>query len=128
MDPLKKEFLDLLRLMGWTQAEAARQLCMTSGAVNQIVNPNSTVRPSPTTLRLFKLMVAAQRPERLDAHGLEGKEGPETSFTPAERRLVDRIRQVNPQDRPMLYAVIHAIITVYSTGAAADGSTRRRPK
>ena len=67
LDPLKQEFLDLMKVIGWTQAEAARQLAMTSGAVNQLVNVNSPVRPSQTTLRLFKLIVAAQRPEAINA-------------------------------------------------------------
>ena len=39
---------------------------MTSGAVNQLVNPNSPVRPSQTTLRLFKLIVASQLPEAIN--------------------------------------------------------------
>jgi hypothetical protein len=75
LDPLKQEFSDLMKVIGWTQAEAARQLAMTSGAVNQLVNPNSPVRPSQTTLRLFKLIVAAQRPgghQRQDP-GIEGR-------------------------------------------------------
>ena len=62
---LKQEFRDLLQASCWSQAEAARQLGMTPSALSQIVRPNSTVKPSPVTLRLFKLLLLTQKPETL---------------------------------------------------------------
>lgn len=64
MDQLKKEFKGLLEKSGWSQAEAARQLGMTPSALSQIVRANSPVKPSPVTLRLFKLLLEHSSPEK----------------------------------------------------------------
>ncbi len=125
MDPLKKEFLDLLRAVGWTQAETARQLCMTSGAVNQIVNPNSPVRPSTTTLRLFKLIVAAQRPEAINPRTLELKPGAEPALNEPERRLVESLRAIPMGDLPLLYSVIRSVIASFSNRSDAAAALRK---
>ena len=121
LDPLKQEFLDLMKVIGWTQAEAARQLAMTSGAVNQLVNPNSPVRPSQTTLRLFKLIVASLRPEAINAKTLELKADPETALSLPERKLLDALRKIPPSETPRAYAVIHGVVN----GFAAPLSIRR---
>jgi transcriptional regulator with XRE-family HTH domain len=125
VDPLKKEFVDLLKAVGWTQAEAARQLCMTSGAVNQIVNPNSPVRPSPTTLRLFKLMVAAARPEAINPQTLELKQGTEPALNDPERRLVESLRAIPAADLPLLYAVLRSVIAAFSHRFNVSGVLRK---
>jgi hypothetical protein len=114
MDPLKKEFLDLMHVMGWTQAETARQLCMTSGAVNQLVNPTLPVRPSSTTLRLFKLLVATQRPEAMDTKTLELKESPADYMSASERKLVEALRRIPAAELPRAYAVLHGLIAGFS--------------
>ena len=121
LDPLKQEFLDLMKVIGWTQAEAARQLAMTSGAVNQLVNPNSPVRPSQTTLRLFKLIVAAQRPEAINAKTLELKADPGSALSLPERKLVDAMRRIPTAELPRAYAVVHGVIM----GFGAPLSLRR---
>jgi len=64
---LKEEFRALLRASGWSQAEAARQLCMTPSALSQIVRENSPVKPSQVTLRLFKLLLLKENPDVLSA-------------------------------------------------------------
>ena len=110
LDPLKQEFLDLMKVIGWTQAEAARQLAMTSGAVNQLVNPNSPVRPSQTTLRLFKLIVAAQRPEAINSKTLELKADPNQAMSLPERRLIEALRKIPNSDLPRAYHVLHGVI------------------
>jgi len=110
LDPLKQEFLDLMKVIGWTQAEAARQLAMTSGAVNQLVNVNSPVRPSQTTLRLFKLIVAAQRPEAINAKTLELKADPGSALSLPERKLIEALRRIPGPDLPRAYAVVHGVI------------------
>jgi len=113
MDPLKQEFVDLMNVMGWTQAETARQLAMTSGAVNQLVNPNLTVRPSSTTLRLFKLIVATQRPEAINAKTLELKENPGAYLSAPERKLVEALRQIQPPELQRAYAVLHHVLSAF---------------
>jgi plasmid maintenance system antidote protein VapI len=110
LDPLKQEFLDLMKVIGWTQAEAARQLAMTSGAVNQLVNPNSPVRPSQTTLRLFKLIVASQRPETMNVKTLELKADPGAALSLPERRLIEALRKIPNNDLPRAYHVLHGVI------------------
>ena len=112
MDPLKQEFVDILRAIGWSQAETARQLCMTSGAVNQIINPNSTVRPSPTTLRLFKLIVAAERPSVINAKTLELKSkspAPE-GLSDEEQKLVKTVRRIPPQLQRPAFTAINSVL------------------
>jgi len=121
MDPLKQEFVDLMNVMGWTQAETARQLCMTSGAVNQLVNPTLTVKPSSTTLRLFKVLVATQRPEAMNTKTLELKESPAAFVSAPERKLVEAVRRIPDGDLPRAYAALHGLIA----GFAAPLRVRR---
>ena len=47
-EPLKKEFIQLFKLSGWTQAEVARQLELTRGGVNGIIT-GRTVPKKPGT-------------------------------------------------------------------------------
>ena len=98
---------------------------MTSGAVNQIVNPNSPVRPSPTTLRLFKLIVAAQRPEAINPRTLELKKSAEPALSEPERRLLESLRGIPAADLPLLYAVIRSVIAAFSARADISGLVRK---
>jgi hypothetical protein len=116
--------MDLMKVIGWTQAETARQLCMTSGAVNQIVNPNLPVRPSQTTLRLFKLIVAAQRPEAINTKTLELKEDPGSNLSNPEQKLIDALRKVPKADLLRAYAVIHGVINGFGAPLSLRRSTR----
>jgi hypothetical protein len=125
MDALKKEFVELMKVVGWTQAETARQLCMTSGAVNQIVNPNLSVKPSLTTLRLFKLMVTRERPEAINPRTLELKQGVEAGLTEAERRLLESLRAAPSGDVALLYAVLRSVIAAFTARQEMNGALRR---
>lgn len=60
----------LLEASGWSQAEAARQLGMTRGGVNQIVSGRN--EPSAQTVRLFKMILAGEKPEAVSAAGSVG--------------------------------------------------------
>ena len=59
MDPLKKEFTDLLKRTGWNQTEAAERLRITRSAVNHLLNPKHKNRPSDRTLFILKSYVDA---------------------------------------------------------------------
>lgn len=59
MHPLKREFIDLYKKSGWSQAEAARQLELTRGGVNGIITGQTV--PSLATVKLFRLI--------LESHG-----------------------------------------------------------
>ena len=56
MPPKTHEFVRLLAAAGWSQAEAARRLQITPGAVSQICNAKT--QPRPSTLNLLKLILA----------------------------------------------------------------------
>jgi hypothetical protein len=98
---------------------------MTSGAVNQIVNPNSPVRPSGTTLRLFKLMVASARPEAINSRTLELKEVAPPPPTVEERKLVEAIRALPPSDLPMVHAILRSVVDTFSSRQEINAAARK---
>jgi transcriptional regulator with XRE-family HTH domain len=51
-----REFVRLLKTANWSQADAARKLQITPGAVSQICS--GTTRPRPVTLKLLRVLVA----------------------------------------------------------------------
>jgi hypothetical protein len=57
VDALKQEFVRMWKHSGWTKSETARKLGMTAGAVNHLVNPDHSNKPSETTLKLFRLIL-----------------------------------------------------------------------
>jgi transcriptional regulator with XRE-family HTH domain len=112
---LKQEFRDLLRASGWSQAEAARQLAMTPSALSQIVRRNSIVRPSPVTLRLFRLLLWREKPEALPKPSrLKPGTMPETW----EAEVVRALRAVPPKTRESILRHLRALL-------AAAGKTAR---
>ncbi len=58
MDALKAEFKRLIEIMEWSQTETARRLAKTPSAINHLVNPDHSNKPTQTTLRLLKLIIA----------------------------------------------------------------------
>jgi transcriptional regulator with XRE-family HTH domain len=96
----KQQFRELLAKSGWTQAEAARQLHITPGALSQIVRENSTVKPSPVTLHLFRLLLRESMSDRY------------------ENQLLCAIRSVPQKDRQQ---VINGFL-----GFLADFSRRKK--
>jgi hypothetical protein len=119
MDPLKKEFVNRLKAVGWTQAEAARQLRVTSGAVNQIINPNSPVRPSLTTLRLFELVASGSRSKG------QGKSSPTRRWraapglTDREKDLLFALRRVPEKSQPEAVAALIAVVTAFQSKSSS---------
>lgn len=53
---MNQEFLRLEKECGWSRAEIARQLEISSGAVTQY--GDGTTRPSKTVIKLFRLLLA----------------------------------------------------------------------
>lgn len=96
------EFMRLLEAAGWTQAEAARRLQVTPGAISQICSGRT--QPRPSTLNLLRLMVAAEtqtgaRPVRAKPPG------------PAwEADLLEPLRRMAPPERDKLLRVLKPII------------------
>ena len=75
---------------------------MTSGAVNQIVNPNSAVRPSPTTLRLLEVLGELKKGSNAA--------GPTLSGEAWANDLVAKLRAMEPGKRDQLVKAFEAII------------------
>ena len=119
MDPLKEEFARLVAIMGWNQSETARQLHMSAAAVSNLLNPNHSNRPRPTTLQLLKLIVSGEHPEAIEPRHfkLKGKLGTGTTLTvredyldARERKLITDIRRLNEAEQETLYRVVYAMI------------------
>ncbi|MGD0410871.1 MAG: helix-turn-helix domain-containing protein [Verrucomicrobiota bacterium] len=115
---LKQEFRDLLRASGWSQAEAARQLAMTPSALSQIVRRNSPVRPSPVTLRLFRLLLWREKPEAL--REAARRKAPPAS-EPWEQEAVRALRAVPPKARPSVLRRLRALVASAKKNGRAAG-------
>jgi transcriptional regulator with XRE-family HTH domain len=61
LSPQAKEFVRLMKLMGWSQSETARQIYRTPAYVNQICN--GSTEPTESLMRLMKLTIASLRPD-----------------------------------------------------------------
>jgi transcriptional regulator with XRE-family HTH domain len=119
MDPLKEEFARLVAIMGWNQSETARQLHMSAAAVSNLMNPNHSNRPRPTTLQLLKLIVSGEHPEAIEPRHfkLKGKPGMGTSLSvredyldARERKLITDIRRLTDNEQETIYRVVYAMI------------------
>src|ERR1700683_3539632 len=114
MDALKAEFKRLIEIMGWSQTEAARQLSKTPSAINHLVNPDHPNKPTQTTLRLLKLIIARERPELFTARTFELKEaaksGDNPRFSVRERDLIARLRELPRDEQDKIYAVLKTML------------------
>ena len=65
MDPKSEHFIGLFKSSGWTQAEVARQLRITPGAVSQLCK--GTTRPHARTLAMFRMVLQQRKAVALKA-------------------------------------------------------------
>lgn len=121
MEPEKAEFKRLIELMGWSQSEAARHLHKTPSAINHLLNPNHSNRPTPTTMQLLKLIIAREQPSLADSafemNETSGAAKPSPRFSAREWSVIERIRRLPPGEQNKVYAVIDALLS--PKGAAA---------
>ncbi len=114
MDPLKEDFKRLIEIMGWSQTEAARRLAKTPSAINHLVNPDHPNKPTQTTLRLLKLIIARERPDLFNARTFELKEAARNAnFAPLsakERDLIRRLRDLPRNEQERVYAVLRTLL------------------
>ena len=119
MDPLKEEFARLVAIMGWNQSETARQLHMSAAAVSNLMNPQHSNRPRPTTLQLLKLIVSGEHPEAIEPRHfkLKGKPASGASLSvrqdyldARERKLITDIRRLSDHEQETIYRVVYAMI------------------
>jgi transcriptional regulator with XRE-family HTH domain len=98
------EFLRLLHHAGWSQAEAARRLQITPGAVSQICSGRTQARAS--TLNLLRLMVA----QDLAAARRARKSDPRPAAPSWEEELLAPIRRLPESSRHRLLAALKPMI------------------
>jgi plasmid maintenance system antidote protein VapI len=116
MDPEKAEFKRLMEIMEWSQTEAARRLHKTPSAINHLVNPDHPNKPTQTMMQLFKLIIASERPDLINAQTFELKESyqsakpPVTHLSPREREMIENLKQLPAAEREKIYAVIDALL------------------
>jgi transcriptional regulator with XRE-family HTH domain len=120
MDSEKAEFKRLVELMGWSQTEAARRLYKTPSAINHLMNPDHSNKPTQTTMQLLKLIIASERPELINTQTFELKEGPlatpeAASLSPREREILVKLKHLPEADQEKVYAIIEALL---QTGAS----------
>ena len=104
-----RQFVRLIELAGWSQAETARRLDLSPGAVSQICSGKS--EPRGATLQLLKLL----------------SQGPASRQTPAqpspqrltswEMDLIRRLRKIPPRQREPL---LNAFDTILKATAGKD--------
>jgi len=92
MESANDEFKKLLHLSGWNQTRAAQELELQPASVSRYVNDID--KPSPQTLRLFTLMLAAEKPIKGGAAALRDNPGAEAEIwrkraLAAEARLTE---------------------------------------
>ena len=115
MDAEKAEFKRLIELMGWSQTEAARRLHKTPSAINHLINPEHSNKPTQTTMQLLKLIIASERPYLINTQTFELKEGPmaareEAGLTPRERDMFLKLKQLPESEQERVYTVILALL------------------
>src|ERR1700744_4703807 len=114
MDALKAEFKKLVEVMGWSQTETARRLAKSPSAINRLLNPNPPNRPSESTLRLLKMIIATERPDFFKRGALDLKDAVANSPDPSklsakELRLIEQLRSVSPEEQKKICAVVTAM-------------------
>lgn len=116
MHPLKKEFIELYRQSGWTQAEAARQLELTRGGVNGLIT-GPTV-PSLATVKLFRLILES----RAESGKTPAVENQGNAW--AEPLLAD-LRRLDEGQRSRLILAFREVLRAACAGGSGSGAKGR---
>jgi transcriptional regulator with XRE-family HTH domain len=112
-DPLAREFAALLGATGWSQAEAARKLQITRGAISQIMSGRT--RPRASTLNLLRLLA------RDDGLG-SGPVQSSPELREWERKLLAELRGMPSERRQLTLGLIKQM----SSGGVAGAGKRRK--
>jgi transcriptional regulator with XRE-family HTH domain len=108
VDKQNLEFIRLLEKSGWTQAKAAEELGLTTGAISQFVS--GIARPKTTVIRLFKMLVG-------DASGYsEVTQVSETErgLLPLDGSEVEFIREMRKMEPQARKKVVNSLKTLLS--------------
>src|SRR5437016_1851946 len=102
-----------MKAAGWSQAEVARRLRITPGAVSQLCSGKT--HPHPGTLNLLKPLVAPALKSRASAAA--------SVPAPWEGELLEPLRRLSDADRQRLLAVFQDLIkAVQAAGRRAGRS------
>ena len=111
MDSRTEEFISLVKASGWSQAEVARQLHVTPGAVSQLCNGKT--RPRAGTVNMLKILIG---PQALQVH----ERSHAKTLKPSENKFLQALHELPETDRERLLAAFQQTIK------AVRGASRRR--
>ena len=111
MDSRTEEFISLVKASGWSQAEVARQLHVTPGAVSQLCNGKT--RPRAGTVNMLKILIG---PQALQVH----ERSHAKTLKPSENKFLQALHELPETDREPLLAAFQQTIK------AVRGASRRR--
>ncbi len=100
--------MSLVKASGWSQAEVARRLHITPGAVSQICNGHT--RPRPGTVNLLKMLIG---PQALKAH----EQSHAKTLTRSENQLLQALSEFTESDREKLLAAFQQTIKAVRSAA-----------
>jgi transcriptional regulator with XRE-family HTH domain len=100
MHPLKKEFQELFKKSGWSQAETARRLDLTRGGVNGIITGPAV--PSKAAIKLFRYELG-----QLDGKGSN------------YRSALEKIDRLPPESRDRILEVLNELVDAALSAYAA---------
>jgi transcriptional regulator with XRE-family HTH domain len=113
MHPRNQEFIAMAKLCRWSQAEVARQLRLTPGAVSQIYHGKT--RPHRRTLQLLKLLLA----KRNDASGKRFENALEVEAR--ERQVLEWMRRLPQAQSHRFLESLRLLMKAFSSGRQNAG-------
>lgn len=114
------EFISLWEASGWTKAETARRLDLSRSAIGKFVE--GTTMPSVQTLRLFKFVLASERPGALTGT----LKGAGMELADWERKLFDELRGLAAEDRERVLNAVKAFAAGLPRNPAAAPAERSK--
>jgi hypothetical protein len=93
-----------------------------------LVNPGHSNKPTQTMMQLFKLIIASERPDLINAQTYELRDATTSNkpealrLSPRERDLIQSLKQLPPEDQRRVYSVIEALLHPISRKAAKSRS------
>jgi transcriptional regulator with XRE-family HTH domain len=121
LNALKREFIALAERSKWSQSEIARKLNMTRGGVNGIVTGEKI--PGPRLVELFRVKLAADRPELPASHPPPLAGSARESDQPEMLEAMDRLREIQA-NAPKEFKTLQEMIVIMHEGVKA--SARRK--
>jgi transcriptional regulator with XRE-family HTH domain len=103
----------MAKLCRWSQAEVARQLRLTPGAVSQIYHGKT--RPHPRTLQLFKLLLT----KRSDASFKRFEKA--LGVDARERQVIEWMRRVPGAQSHRFFEALKLLMKAFSSGRRNAG-------